>query len=877
MLRVALKGVWSRKLRLLLTSIAVVLGVGFVAGAFFLTDSLRASFDTIFTEAAQGLDVQVATKEYNDLEAKQQTSGVAAVPIDLAKVGVKPETLETIRQVPGVQHAEGSIFEIGAQPLDKKGGPIGNSGGGAPTFAANWARGKYGNGPLHITKGEAPRRDEVMLDANLMKDGKYEIGDKLDVSIQGGRLRQEFRISGVVRYGKNSSLNGASITVFETKQLQELLEMDDRFSTVSVAADPGVSQTTLKHRVQQALDPSFDVITGKEYTKKQTESINDSFLNILQNVILGFAAIAVFVGAFTIFNTFTILVGQRTREFGLLRAIGSSRMQIITIVVLEAVVLGIIASTIGILAGYGIAALLRSIINGATGGGFPGGSFPLHTRTIVWSYSVGVIVTLVACVVPAVRASRLSPLEALRSNPAHAGRGWKAQVAGALLAVIGTALIIWGLNAGEGATVKSVLVRIGGGFAIAIIGISLLSRSFILPVTKALGSVLARGTTGELASRNVLRNRARSATTAAALMIGLALATLVLIFYSSINKTIGKQIDDTIGADITVINKSLMGSGYGFVDQKAIDTINDTEGVETSASQRFGGVALGTTFTTNGNLKSISAFDDEAIATGGLVELEARDGVMKPGDGVIVDSDFAKSKHLKVGSKLQLAFPTGDSGKYRVNGIFKPAEFAGAPILTSVKTFTAVQPPATSAPAVVYIRVADDADTKQVVKRIKHELGEGAASLEVQDSDALRTSFTDQFKPILALILGMLSLSLVIALFGIGNTLALNVFERTRELGLIRAVGGTRRQVRRMIRVESVLVAVFGAVIGVIVGALAGYALISALKDDGFVFSANVIGLIAVLIAGLVAGLLASILPARRAARTDVLAAIATE
>jgi putative ABC transport system permease protein len=872
-LKVAIKGVLARKLRLLLTSIAVVLGVGFVSGAFFLTDSLRDSFDTLFTEAAEGIDVQVQTKEYKELATRQATSQPGTVTIDLERVGVPPDTLDRISELEGVAKAVGTVFEIGAQPLDKDGAPLGT--GGAPTFGANWVPEAADIGALRIVKGDAPQRGEVLLDATSMDRGDFELGDDVTILAQGGRERRELQIVGVVQFGKSNTLNGAAISVFETTEAQELFAMGDRYTSVSVQAEDGVSQRVLKRTIQRELGPVYDVITGEEFTQEQTEAIDGAFLDILQNVILGFAAIAVFVGAFTIFNTFTILVGQRTREFGLLRAIGAGRAQVLGIVSLEALVTGIVASTLGILAGFGIATLLRELINSLGGGGIPEAPFPLRSRTIVAAYTVGVVVTLVASVIPAWRASRLSPLEALRANPAHAGRGWRAPVAGAVLMAIGGLMVYLGFTA-EDASVQSTLSLIGGGFAVAIVGIALLSRLFILPVTHLLSPVLARGTMGSLASRNVLRNRARSATTSSALMIGLALASLVLVFQASLRQTIEAELDRTLGADITIYNSTVLQTGQGSIDDGLFERIGGVDGIDELTAQRYGGASLGDDFDAKKS-QIITAIDEAALTTAGHVRIKVAEGEEAPGDGVLVNTEIAEEEGWDLGDEIELAFVTDQSRTFTVNGIFEPNQFVGAPIIMPVADFLELQPPAARPVAFAYASVGPDAGARDVSKAIRKELGRDAASLEIQDTEQLREVFDEQLAPVLGLVFGMLSLSLIIALFGIGNTMALNVFERTREIGLIRAVGGTQRQIRRVIRVESVLVAVFGAIVGVLVGVGAGFALVAALEDEGFEFAVSIPPLVAVLAAGFLAGVLASVLPARRAARTDVLQAIATE
>jgi putative ABC transport system permease protein len=443
--------------------------------------------------------------------------------------------------------------------------------------------------------------------------------------------------------------------------------------------------------------------------------------------------------------------------------------------------------------------------------------------------------------------------------------------------LVGTALVAQGFML-EDSGVQEVLSLIGGGFAVAIIGIALLSRIFILPVTRALAVVLGRGTTGELATRNVLRNRARSATTSSALMIGLALAALVLVFQASLKETINAEIDRTLGADITIYNSAALQTGVGVVDPDDLAKIAAVDGVDQATGQRLGGVTIGDEFDAS-NSKPITALDPGALGDDGQITIVVEDGADTPkgDDGILIDSDRAADEQVGVGDELELAFSTKQSRTFTVSGIYAPNQFVGASMIVSVSAFDALQPPAVQAPSFVYVSVEDGAKPSKVVTAIKKSLGTDGAYLEVQDTEELRALFDQQLAPVLGLVFGMLSLSLIIALFGIGNTMALNVFERTREIGLIRAVGGTQRQIRRTIRIESVLVAVFGAIVGIVVGVAAGRALIAALADEGFEFALSIPALLLVLIAGFVAGIVASILPARRAAKTDVLEAIATE
>ena len=873
MLLVSIKGILARKLRLLLTSVAIVLGVGFVSGSYFLTDAMRGSFDDIFEQSTAKIDVEVRTEQYIQLRTAQD-EGVL-VPIDLSKVGVAPEVIERIRQVDGVKQAEGTIFEYGAQPLGKNGKPISEF--GPPSFAVGWSEAAKDLTVLKITDGRAPKRGEIVLDEVAFDKSGYELGDDVKVLIQGGRTTETFTLVGTVKFGSRGNLNGASITMFEPAQLQDLLDMGDRFSAADVLGDGDVSQGELRDRIAKELGDDFRVVTGPELATEQSEAIDQSFLKYLEYVILGFAFVAVFVGAFTIFNTFTILVGQRTREFGLLRILGARRPQIIGIVALEALVVGLVASTIGIVVGYGIAALLRVLLN-AFGFELPNDAFPIKPRTIVTSYVVGVVVTLVASVVPAWRASRLSPLEALRTTTTSHDRGWKVPAAGAVLFIVGAVLVVRGLNPADGTSTETVLTSLGAGFLVLIIGLAMLSRMFIAPVTRALGTVFARGRTGRLALGNVLRNRGRAATTSSALMIGLALASLVLVFYASLQATVDDQIERSYGADVSAYNNTFGGSSPTISDA-TVEKMRKVDGVAELAVQYYGSVVVGPKFDLEKEKpEPYVAYSEGAVGVGeGLVRAKLVDGEIDPGDDVVVSDEFAEEHDLEVGDDVKLSFPVARTRALEVRGIYEASEIIGAGMLVSPATFRETQPAAAHGAAFVAIDVEDGTKPSTVVKRIDTAIGDDSKFIEVLDTEGLKDFFRKQLQPIVGMVFALLSLSVIIALFGISNTLALNVFERTREIGLLRAVGGTRRQLRRVIRAESILVALFGAIVGVLVGVGAGAALISALSDEGFVFGISPVAVLAVLIGGFVAGVLAAVLPARRAARTNVLEAISHE
>jgi putative ABC transport system permease protein len=877
MLRVAIAGVMARKLRLLLTSFAVVLGVGFVASAFFLTDSMTGAFEEIFSETSERVDVEVQTTAYREfIEASSRGQG-AFVGNDLNETGMSDADIEEIRGVDGVESAYGSIFEFGAQLLDEDGEPIGAT-TGAPAFAVGYNERAADLTGVEFVRGRAPQgAEQIAIDEVTARKNDLTTGDDVSIVAQGGREVRAFTIAGVATLPGIDSFGGATVSIFDEPTVQELLAAPGRYTIVDVKAESGVTPEELSDRVGEALGDDYLSQTASEYATQSTEDNEDGFISFFRTFILVFAGISVFVGAFTIFNTFSILVGQRTREFGMLRAIGASRRGVMGIVTIEAVVLGFVSSVIGIAAGYGIANLLRWVFNDVLDFGLPTSTMQLTGEILFWSFLVGVLVTLIASLVPAWRAARLAPLEALRLSAQARRGGWKSTVVGGIFVAAGVVLVALGLNPPDDASTTSIMVNVGGGAALVIVGVSMLARYMVGPVTRVLAPVFARGTTGRIAAGNVLRNRSRSAATAIALMIGLALATLVLVIYSSFNRTIDHEIDTSVGSDVLITNP-LFSSGPPTVADEFVDAARETDGVADVFTVYSGASTVGDEYS-QGDSRTIGSASEGALEEDGALTLDVVDGAGEASNnGVLLVEGFANEEDLELGDELELAFQDGTTRTFDVEGIYESNAFmTGISLLVSRDTFEATQPPAVQAASAVFITTDEDVSSKTVVKRIEESIGKQGAFLDVVDNEGLRDTAKESLRPLIGFIFAMLSLSLVIALFGIANTLALNVFERTREIGLLRAVGSTRRQLRRMIRIESVLVAVFGAIVGTVLGIAGGAALIQALESEGFLFALDPVLVVAVLVAGIVAGVFASILPARRAAKMDVLEAIATE
>jgi putative ABC transport system permease protein len=845
MFRLALKGALARRLRLALTAVSIMIGVGFVSGTLVLTDTLNATFDQIFGNASKGVSVVVRGQQaFAGSSDNGPTDERALVP---------GATLETVRAVPGVSQAVGEAG--GYAQLVYRGVAVVN--GGAPNLGTAWV----GEGPLsslHLVKGSPPAAaDDVVVDEKSAAKFHIPVGAAAEVVVSGRTL--PVRVSGIVRFGSGSSLAGATLTAFTPRTAQRLLlGSRDSWSLLDVGARPGVTQQALRARVESALkDQPLQVMTEKAYVTDQSNSVKSQFkfFNIL---LLVFAFISVFVAVFIIFNTFTVLVAQRTRELALLRALGASRGQVLRAVVMEAFAVSLFAGIVGLGLGVLIAAGLRALIT-SLANGLDTVALQIQLRTVVIGMLVAILVTVAASVVPAVRASRVPPVAAMRDDfvlPTASLR--RRNITGGVLLAVGVAFLAAGVSRGN-----ALLIGLG---AIAMFrAATALSPLLSRPIVGGLGRLLPRvwGTTGRLARENALRNPRRTAATASALMIGIALTTTMSIMAASITTSANAQIDKSVGADFIITAKN-----FSPLSDSVAKRVAGVPGAASVTAFRSGSMRVG------GSVKTVQGATGDTVAD--TLRLTVQDGSVDdvPLGDVLVSADTAKSRHLHVGSSLPVAFALTHKQTLTVTGIFAKNPIAGD-YLIGLQTYDANF--RNRLDIVVAVKAADGADLGTLRQGLAKALT-ATPSLQLRDQTQFKQDQKRQINQVLIFVLALLVLSLVIAWLGIVNTLALSVFERTREIGLLRAVGMATRQVRRMVRLEAVVISVFGALLGVVLGLGYGAALVRALDSQGVdTTSIPWTQLIGYLVIGALAGVTAAWWPARRAAKLDVLRAISTE
>jgi putative ABC transport system permease protein len=846
MWRATLKGILAHKFRLALTTLGVVLGVAFVAGTYVLTDTMGHAFDEVFAQSTAGVDVEV----------RATVSFTGQASIDRARIPTS--VLEEIRGVEGVAVAEGSVFGY-AQMVDKQGEAIAPV--GPPTFGVSWPQ-TEGFSALSLREGSPPRRDgEVVIDASTARDHNFRLGDRIRVLFQGPS--EDFTIVGILGFGEADSLGGATLTAFELETARRVLQAGDSLDSVLVQAEEGLPSAQLRNRISAVLPEGVEAVTGEASAEEQSEAIKEG-LGFLSTSLLVFAGVALFVGAFTIFNTFNILVTQRTRELALLRALGAGPGQVIRSVLAEAVAVGLVAWVLGLLGGIGLALGLQALLSGF-GIDLPTTGLQMLPRTVIVSLLVAVGVTVAASVPPARRAARIPPIAAMRDvesvRPVPLGRR---TAIGGIVVVVGIGAMLAGLFLDVG----NPLAFVGLGVAVVFLGVALLSPVFAQPLARVIGAPLPAiaAIPGKLGRENAMRNPRRTAATSAALMVGLALVGTFLILGSSLKVSVGRAIDETLRADYLLTSQGgFTGFSPALAEQaRQIDGVGVVSPVRIGEWRKPG----------SGTVKFVAAIDPATAAE--VVELDVRSGSLSDlgARSVMLHTSVADSEGVDVGSTFEMQFASTGTIPMRVAAIFDEKRLVDNFVI-SLEAYE--ENFSQQLDWQVLVKVAAGASA-QSVERDLQALEREFPNVNVQNQAEVRRSQEQQINAILGLVSALLSLAVLIALLGIVNTLALSVYERTRELGLLRAVGMSRGQVRRMIRWESVLIALIGGLLGLTVGVFFGWALVRALADEGVTDFAAPAGQLALFLvtAGLV-GVVAAVWPARRAAKLDVLRAIAYE
>ena len=849
MLRAALKSVFARKVRLILTVVSIVLGVGFVAGTFVLTDTMNKAFDDLFETTATGSDVIVRSQQAFVPTAAGPGGGGGE-----EREPVPEDLLATVQAVDGVASASGDLQGYAQMKDPATGDPIG--GVGPPTIGTNWTD---TNPALVLREGAPPGPGEVVVDAGTATRFDLRVGQEVTILFSTADP-EAFTISGTAGFGDADNLAGATLALFETPTAQRVLDKEGVFDSISVQGEDGVEPEVLRERIQPVLDTKVEAVTSSTVAEEQSDALKEG-LAFFQTFLLVFAAIALFVGAFIIFNTFSIIVAQRSRELALLRAIGASRRQVLTSVVAEAVIVGLVASIVGIVFGIGIAAGLKALFS-AIGIDLPGTATQLKPRTIAVGLLVGLVVTTVAAVVPARRAARVAPVEAMReSQDTEASLAGRRAVVGALVTAVGLAALLYGLFGSP----SSAAWLIGAGAALVFIGVAILAPLASRPLAGAIGRPI-RGVSlpARLGRENAMRNPRRTASTASALMIGLGLIVMVSILSASLRASVDKTLSETLRADLT-----LGTSSFTPFSQDVAERAREVGGVAVASSLRVTG------FRVNGSDSFMAGVDPATIDQ--VAGLGATDGGIESltrGEVLVLDQTLQENG-WSIGDTVPSAFATIGEEPLTIGGTFTENGLVQGDYVVSLETYDRVT--AISLDQTVYVKVEPGADIAQTQRAIEGVL-EDFGNIQVQDQAAYREQQVTAVNQVLAIVSVMLFLAVIIALVGIANTLGLSIFERTRELGLLRAVGMGRTQVKRMIRWESVIIAILGALFGVVIGVFFGWALQQALAPEGVTEFELPVGLLVSFVIGAgLAGVLTAIFPARRAAKLNVLESISYE
>lgn len=854
MLKVTLRGLAGRKLRGALTAFAIVLGVAMVSGTFILTDTIKGAFDTVFTVVYAHTDAVVSGR--SAISNNNNGGGGSNAP------SIPATLVARIAALPGVGAASGGISDSS--------GLVGRNGkviarGGAPGLAFSYSPSGQQFNPLTLVSGAWPTSaDEVDIDAQTAQSDHYKVGDEIGVVADGPVER--FRVAGTIKIAGVDSLGGATMSLFTFPEAQRLFNKQGKVDTIDVAAKSGTSPQELVNEIQPILPVSAEVRTGQQEAQKQTNDTS-GFLDIFQDFLLAFGGIALFVGSFVIANTLSITIAQRSRELATLRTLGATRRQVLRSVLLEALVIGVIASVIGLFVGLGLAKGLNALLNGL-GIDLPQAGTIFKTRTVIVSLVVGIVVTLLAAARPALRATRVPPISAVREGsvlpPTRFAKYGSAAAYGTL--AVGVATLLVGLFV-SGLSTGLRLLAIGVGAVSLFVAVAMLASKLVPPLVRVLGWPAEHlgGAAGRLAKSNSVRDPNRTASTASALMIGLTLVTLVAVLAAGLRARLDDAINQQFVGDYAVTATN----NFSPISAQSSAALANVPGVKVVAGVRAGqGKAFGGTINVTGVPGDISKVIYTQWEHGSALTPSQLGA-----DGAFVDQAYAQALSLHIGSPIDVETPTGKTLHLVLKGIYLPPK-GGAPfgdVTISQSLFDASY----QNPQNVYTFVNMAGGVTQANTAALNHALRGFPDAKLQTETQFKKNQEAGLDTLLNLLYVLLSLSIVISLFGIVNTLVLTVFERTRELGMLRAIGMTRRQIRRMIRHEAVITSLLGAALGIPLGVLLAIAVGVAIGFSAV--SIPVGSLIVFVIAAVIAGLIAAIIPARRAAKLNVLQALQYE
>jgi putative ABC transport system permease protein len=837
---VTFRGLLAHKMRLALTALAIVLGVTFISGTFVLTDTLNSTFSNLFTSVYSKIDFQVRG-------VAQFGSGASAT-----RNSLPDSLLARVRGVPGVAGAYGNV-EGYAQFIAPDGKPISSSVG---TVGVGWDTDKQISN-LHLIAGNPPTAgNDVVMDAATAQSHGFKIGQQ--VRILGGGLKsaQAFTITGIAQFGNVDNLVGETLAAFTLPTAQRVVGETGLYDFIDIVAKPGADKAAVQHSIARVLPSDAEVVTGQTIINEDQTLVSQA-LSSLNTILLIFALISLFVGAFTIYNTFSIIVGQRTRELALLRVVGASRRQVLRSVLAEAAIVGVVSSAIGVGLGVVAAIGLKALLSGF-GTSLPAGPLTFEPRTAIVGLAVGTLVTLVSAIGPARNAVRIPPVAALTDRPsdgAGAAPTRRRLISGAALVIVGVLLLGLGLS-------EPVVALVGVGAVCIFIGVAMLAPAIARPLSGLLGRPLAAllGTPGELGRENSMRSPRRTAQTAAALTVGLALVSAMAVFGASFSESATSSVDQAISADLLV---SVNGSGQ--LSDSVPTVVAAVPGVTATDT------VYRSQFEFQSTLATLTGVTTQNLAGSVILRMTAGSSAALRQGELLIDSTTATKDHLAVGDTVPIRFAYTGPATITIGGIYQSNALIQSYLVSAPYFLAHFRQPH---PGAVLASTNGSSAVEAAVSNALAPYGD----VQVQSRAQFEQAQASSVNQLLGLVYALLALAVLIALIGIVNTLMLSVLERTREIGLLRAVGMRRPQVRSMIRSEAVILATFGALIGIVIGTLMGLALVSSLRQQGITeTSVPWVRLVEFLVLAAVLGLVAASWPARRAARLDVLAAIAAE